>query len=77
MLDYLSNVNGWIGVGIGLGLFLMGYWKGAIDTASKIVPATINATLQQMIDDGYVRVRKVLNDEGKWEEEMLRHDEEV
>lgn len=77
MLDYLSNVNGWVGVALGIGMFAMGYWKGSTDTAIKIIPATIDATLRQMIDEGYVRVRKVLNNEGKWEEELLRHDEEV
>ena len=76
-MDYFMNFNGWVGVTIGLGLFLMGYWKGGADTARRVIPATVAATIDQMVEDGYVRARKVLNSEGKWEEELLKYDEEV
>lgn len=77
MLDFLTDVNGWIGVGVSIVIFGMGYWKGMVNTANKLVPATVEATMDQMISDGYVKTRKVLNEEGKWEQELLKYDEEV
>jgi hypothetical protein len=77
MLDFLTDVNGWIGVGLGLMMFGLGYWRGFGNAAIKLIPAMVDATLKQMIEDGYIKTRKVLNAEGKWEEELLRHDEEV
>lgn len=76
-MEIFMNANGWMGVGLGLLMFGMGYWKGVSNTVNRVIPATVEATVDQMIADGYIKFRKVLNDEGKWEKEILKHDEEV
>jgi general stress protein CsbA len=80
MQDFMNTYivgNGWVGVLIGIVLFVMGYYKGLARTAS-IIPIIVDSTIQGMVADGYARVRKVLNPEtGEWEEELLRHDEEI
>lgn len=78
MQDFINTYiigNGWAGVFIGLSLFGMGYWRGASGKV-KFSILVIDATIKDMIDNGYVKTRRKLVD-GKWEEEILRHDEEV
>ena len=70
------NADGWVGVLIGCSMFIMGYLKGS-ERIARAMPMVVEATVNKMIADGYVRVRKVLNSEGRWEEELLKHDEEL
>lgn len=68
--------NGWVGVAIGLVLFIMGYMKG-VSKANALIPLVVDTTIENLVKDGFVRTRKVLNEDGKWEEELLKYDEEV
>jgi hypothetical protein len=74
-MEYFSNANGLIGVGIGILIFLLGYLKG-VGKARIITPYIIDSTIQKLIDDGFIKTRKTLKN-GKWEEDILRYDEEV
>jgi hypothetical protein len=74
-MEYFSDVNGWIGVGIGLLIFLLGYMKG-VGKARALAPHIIDSTIQNLIDNGFIKTRKTLKD-GKWQEDILRYDEEV
>ena len=77
MQDFINTYiagNGWLGAGIGIGLFLMGYFKG-LARVNKIAPFIIDATIQDLINNGFVKSRKRLED-GEWKEELLRYDEE-
>lgn len=76
-MEIFMNANGWIGVGIGCSMFIMGYLKGWKNSVTRASPMIVEATVNAMIADGYLRVRKVLNSEGMWEEELLKHDEKV
>lgn len=77
MVDYLMNADGWIGVGLGLVMFLLGYWKGVDNTMLRVVPEAIASTLETLVQDGYVKTRKSLDENGQWQEEIMRYDEEV
>jgi len=70
------NGNGWVGVAIGITLFIMGYLKGK-QKAAKLVPLIVDTTIENLIKDGFVKTRKVLNKDGMWEDELLKYDEEV
>lgn len=74
-MEYFSDMNGWIGVGIGLLIFLLGYMKG-VKKARSLAPHIIDSTIQNLIDNGFIKTRKTLKN-GKWEEDILRYDEEV
>lgn len=74
-MEYLSDTSGWIAVGIGLLLFFMGYIKG-VGKAREFAPHIIDSTIQSLIDNGFIKTRKTLKN-GKWEEDILRYDEEV
>lgn len=67
--------NGWVGVAIGFVLFIMGYMKG-VSKANALIPLVVDTTIENLVKDGFVRTRKVLNEDGKWEEELLKYDEE-
>jgi hypothetical protein len=74
-MEYFTDANGWIGVGLGLLIFYMGYIKG-VSKARALAPHIIDSTIQNLIDNGFIKTRKTLKN-GKWEEDILRHDEEV
>jgi hypothetical protein len=77
MQDFVSTYivgNGWVGVALGIAMFAMGYWRG-LERVNKIAPFIIDATIADLIENGFVKTRKRLED-GEWKEEMLRHDEE-
>jgi hypothetical protein len=74
-LSFLQG-NGWVGVGLGLLMFAMGYIKGA-SVRDGFAQYIVAHTIQQMVADRLVRTRRTWNDEtGEWEEELLRYDEE-
>ena len=74
-LSFLQG-NGWVGVGLGLLMFAMGYLKGA-SVRKGFVEAVIDVTIKQMIADRIIKTRRTWNDEtGEWEEELLQFDEE-
>lgn len=75
-LSFLQG-NGWVGVGLGLLMFAMGFLKGS-SVRNGFVNAIIDATIKQMIADRMIKTRRTWNNEtGEWEEELLQFDEEV
>lgn len=75
-LSFLQG-NGWVGVGLGLLMFAMGFLKG-YSVRNGFVNAIIDATIKQLIADRMIKTRRTWNNEtGEWEEELLQFDEEV
>lgn len=74
-MEYFTDTSGWIAVGIGLSLYLLGYFKG-VSKARDFAPFVIDATIQDLINNGFIKTRKTLKN-GKWEEDILRYDEEI
>ena len=67
--------NSYVGVLLGLSMFGMGYWKGAM-IRRTLVEAIISTTINQMIADKLVRTRRIWNPTiNEWEEEIVRFDE--
>lgn len=76
IIAYFSNPNGWLGVALGLAMFAMGYWRG-LNRGMSMFEAVINATIDDLSRQGYVRTRRNFNAEtGEWEVDLLRYDEE-
>ena len=75
VMNYTSDLNGYIAVGIALAIFYLGYIKGK-STQRSLAPYIIDATIQNLIDNGFLKTRKVMKD-GKWQEDILRFDEEL
>ena len=74
-LSFLQG-NGWVGVGLGLLMFAMGYLKGA-SVRDGFAQHIIAHTIKQMVADRLIKTRRTWNDEtGEWEEELLQYDEE-
>jgi hypothetical protein len=71
MLDLVTN-QGTLAVVFGVVLFAMGYWKGKRSYPHDLVVSTV---LEQLIDGGFIKTKKVLVD-GKWETEILTVDQE-
>lgn len=75
--DWVLNTNGWIGVALGLAIFLMGFIAGISFAKKHLINLVIASTIDSMIKDGYVKTRSVYNKEtGLWEEEILKIDEQ-
>jgi hypothetical protein len=75
LMSYVQG-NGWLGVAIGIVIFIMGYMKGNAIRQS-FMDEVMDATIKQMIADGYVKARMEVNPEtGKMEQMLYKHDEE-
>lgn len=74
--SWIFSSTGWIGVGLGLIMFALGFFKGIDFAKQRLIDVVIANTIASMIKDGYVRSQKVYNAEtGAWEEELLKLDE--
>jgi hypothetical protein len=73
-MNYSSDLNGYIAVGIALAMFGLGYVKGRSNTR-LLFPYVIDSTIQKLINEGFLKTRKVFKN-GKWEEDILKFDEE-
>lgn len=73
-MNYSTDLNGYIAVGIALAIFVLGYVKGR-SNARLLFPYVIDSTIQKLINEGFLKTRKVFKN-GKWEEDILRFDEE-
>lgn len=67
---------GFVGPLIGLILFLMGYYKGRHTTTDQFRRYVIDQTVQKLINDGYLKTKTILHD-GKWQQDILKYDEEA
>lgn len=76
IIAYFSNPNGWLGVGLGLAMFAMGYWRG-LARGMSMFEAVITGTIDDLSRQGYIRTRRIFNAEtGTWEVDLLKYDEE-
>ena len=74
-LSFLQG-NGWVGVACGLILFALGWYKGT-ESAKNMVLFSIEHMLDDLIKQGYIRSRRVFNEEtGKWDVDIMKLDEE-
>lgn len=77
-ISWIFNSTGWMGVALGAGMFGMGWIAGFGFTRGRVTELVIAHTIASMIEDGYIKTKQVYNDTtGKWEEEMLKFDEEL
>ena len=75
LMSYVQG-NGWLGVAIGIVIFIMGYMKGNAIRKS-FMDEVMDATIKQMITDGYVKARIEMNPEtGEMEQMIYKYDEE-
>ena len=76
IIAYFSETNGWLGAGLGIVLFAMGYWRG-LNRGMGMFGAVITATIDDLSRQGYIRTCRNFNAEtGEWEVDLLKYDEE-
>ena len=75
MFEWIWNIDGWIGVGLGLACFGLGFFKGRYDREHMATLATI--IIEDLVERRLIKTRRKWNQETQeWEVDLLEYDEE-